>query len=149
MIERRCEAGITIAARHDFRFRPDLEADLPQRATVFGCCATGKKNSSAIDSRRQFGKDRVQTLGRGEAKIRSLQFSLLQNTKFRAGCIGYHFYQYPGGFRAAAFHPEDALIGFHDSYCRAGVPPPASLFIIWQRRQAMRLPYKCALQLSS
>jgi hypothetical protein len=33
---------------------------------------------------------------------------------------------------------------FHDSYCRAGAPPAASLFIIWQRRQAMRLPYKYA-----
>ena len=140
MIERRCEAGITVAARHDFRFRPDLEADLPQRATVFGCCAAGKENSSAIDLRRQFGKDRAQTLGRGEAKIRGLQFSLLQNPKFRAGCIGYSFYQYPGGFRAAAFHPEDALTGFHDSYCRAGAPPPAS-----KERQAMRLPYKYAL----
>jgi hypothetical protein len=37
--------------------------------------------------------------------------------KFRAGCIGYRFYQYPGGFRAAAFHPEDALTGFHDWLC--------------------------------
>ena len=117
MIEGRCEAGITVAARHDFRFRPDLAADLPQRATIFGRCATGKENSSAIDLSRQFGKDRAQTLGRGEAKIRGLQFSLLQNAKFRAGCIGYRFYQYPGGFRAAAFHPEDALTGFHDWLC--------------------------------
>src|SRR5216117_2275946 len=85
MIERRCEAGITVAARHYFRFRPDLEADLPQLATVFGCGATSKENSSAIDLPRQFGKDRAQTLGRGEAKIRGLQFSLLQNAKFRAG----------------------------------------------------------------
>ena len=63
MIERRCEAGITVAARHDFRFRPDLEADLPERGAVFGCCATGKENSSAIDLGRQVGKDRAQTLG--------------------------------------------------------------------------------------
>ena len=82
MIERRRESGIAVAARHDFRFRPDLEADLPQRVTVFGCCATGKENSSAIDLLRQFGKDRAQTVGRGESKIRGLQFSLLQNAKF-------------------------------------------------------------------
>src|SRR5439155_3571568 len=98
MIERRCEAGITVAARHDFRFRPDLEADLPKRATVFLRSATSKKYSSVIDLRRQFGKDRAQTLGRGEAKIRGLQFSLLQNAKFRAGRIGYSFYKHPGGF---------------------------------------------------
>ena len=122
MIESRREPGIAVAARHDFRFRPDLEADLPQRATVFGCCATGKENSSAIDLPRQLGKDRPQTLGRGEAKIRGLQFSLLQNVKFRAGCIGYRFYQYPGGFRAAAFHPEDALTGFHDWLCITVLP---------------------------
>ena len=34
------------------------------------------------------------------------------------GCrFGYGFDQYPGGFRAAAFHPEDALTGFHDWLC--------------------------------
>ena len=119
MIERRREAGIAVAARHDFRFRPDLEADLPKRATVFGCCAAGKENSSAIDLRRQFGKDRAQMLGRGEAKIRGLQFSLLQNAKFPTGiiptCRDYGFDKRPGGFRAAAFHSEDALTGFHDS----------------------------------
>src|SRR5512140_744580 len=123
MIERRREAGIAVAARHDFRFRPDLEADLPERATVFGCCATGKENSSAIDLRRQFGKDRAQTLGRGEAKIRALQFSLLQNAKFPPGITGpdYSFDKRPGGFRAAAFHSEDALTGFHDWLCLAGL----------------------------
>ena len=117
MIEPRCKARIAIATGHDFRFWPNLEADLSERATVFGCCATCKENSSAIDLRRQFGKDRAQTLRRGEAKIRGLQFSLLQNSKFRDGCIGYRFYQYPGGFRAAAFHPKDALTGFHDGLC--------------------------------
>ena len=121
MIERRREAGIAVAARHDFRFRPDLETDLPERATVFGCCATGKENSSAIDLRRQFGKDHTQTLGGGEAKIRGLQFSLLQNAKFPTGiiptCRDYSFDKCPGGFRAAAFHSEDALTGFHDWLC--------------------------------
>jgi hypothetical protein len=79
---------------------------LPERATVFGCCATGKENSSAIDLRRQFGKDHTQTLGGGEAKIRRLQFSLLQNAKFPTGITdpGYSFDKCPGGFRAAAFH---------------------------------------------
>ena len=116
MIERRREAGITVAARHDFRIRPDLEADLPERATVFACCATSKKNSSAIDFLWQLGKNRAQTLGRGEPKIRGRQFSLLENAKFRAGRIGCRFYQHPGRFRAAAFDPEDALNGFHIPY---------------------------------
>src|SRR6516162_5986344 len=123
MIERRREAGITIAARHDFRVRPDLEADSPQRATVFRCAATGKENSSAIDSLRQFGKDRTQTFGRGETKIRRVQFSVLENAKFATGITprlrGYSFDKRPGGLRAAAFHPEDALTGFHDWVCLA------------------------------
>ena len=118
MIERRREAGIAVAARHDFRFRPDLETDLPERGTVFGCCATGKENSSAIDLLRQFGKDRAQTLGCSEAKIRRLQFTLLQSAKFPTGiiptCRDYSFDQRPGGFRAAAFHTEDAFTVFHD-----------------------------------
>ena len=82
MIKRGREAGITVAARHDFRVRPNIEADLPERATVFICSAAGKKNSRAIDLFRQFGKDRAQTLSRGESKIRGLQFSLLENAKF-------------------------------------------------------------------
>ena len=31
MIERRRQTGIAVAASHDFRVWPDLEADLPQR----------------------------------------------------------------------------------------------------------------------
>jgi hypothetical protein len=89
---------------------------LPERAAVFLCCATGKKNGGAIDLRRQFGKDSTQTLGRCEPKIRRWQFSLLENPKFRAGRIGYSFDQRPRGFRATAFHPEDALNGFHVAY---------------------------------
>ena len=124
MIKRRREAGIAVAARHDFRFQPDLEADSPERVTVFGRCATGKENSSAIDLRRQFGKDRTQTFRRGEAKIRGLQFSLLQNAKFPTGITdpGYGFDQRPGGFRAAAFHSEDALTLFHDWLCLTVLP---------------------------
>jgi hypothetical protein len=34
--------------------------------------------------------------------------------KFGAECVRYGLDQHPGGFRAAAFHPEDALTGFHD-----------------------------------
>ena len=119
MIKCRREAGFAVAARHDFRFRPDLEADLPQRVTIFGCCATGKENSSAIDLLRQFGKDRAQTLGRREAKVRGLQFSLLQNAKFPTGIAdpGYGFDQRPGSFGTAAFHSEDALTGFHSWLC--------------------------------
>jgi hypothetical protein len=116
MIERRREARITVAARHDFRVRPDLKADSRQRATVFICAATGKENSSAIDLRRQFGKDGAQAFGRGEPKIRRVEFSLFENAKFTTGITdsGYGFNKRPGGFRAAAFHAEDAFTGFHD-----------------------------------
>ena len=96
---------------------------MSERATVFLRSATGKENSSAIDVYRQFGKDGAQTLGRGEAKIRGLQFSLLQNAKFPTGiiptCRDYGFDKRPGGFRAAAFHSEDALTVFHYWLCLA------------------------------
>src|SRR5437762_12554729 len=102
----------------DLRVRPDLKADLPQRATVFLCCTTGEKNSSAIDLLRQLGKDGAQAVGRSEPKIRGLQFSLLQDAKFPTGiiptCRDYSCDQCPGGFRTAAFHSEDALTVFHD-----------------------------------
>jgi hypothetical protein len=124
MIERRCEAGITVAARRDFRVRPDLKANSFERAPVFLCCATGKVNSSAIDLLRQFAKERAQTFGCGEAKIRRLQFSVVENAKITTGITprlrGYSFNQHPGGFRAAAFHPENALTGFHDWVCITG-----------------------------
>jgi hypothetical protein len=92
---------------------------LPQRGAVFCCAATGKENSSAIDLRRQFGKDPAQTFGRGEPKIGRVQFSVLENAKFTTGIAdpGCSFDKHPGGFRAAAFHPEDALTGFHDWVC--------------------------------
>ena len=57
MIKRRREAGITVAARHDFRVWPDLKTDFSEHATVFLRCATRKENSRAIDLLRQFGKD--------------------------------------------------------------------------------------------
>jgi hypothetical protein len=39
---------------------------------------------------------------------------LTENAEFGAECVRYGLDQHPGGFRAAAFHPEDALTGFHD-----------------------------------
>src|SRR5215475_14966285 len=75
---------IAVAACHNFGVWPDLETDLPERATVFLGCTTRKENSGAIDVRRQLGKNPAQTLGRGKPKIRRRQFSLLQNAKFGA-----------------------------------------------------------------
>jgi hypothetical protein len=97
---------------------------LPKSATVFLGCATGKENASAIDFLWQLGKDRAQTLGRGEAKIRGRQFSVLQNAKFptEVTVLGYGFYQHPGGFRSAAFDPENAFTGFHDWVCITAFP---------------------------
>jgi len=49
-----------------------------------------------------------------------VQFSVLENAKFFTTGIadpGHSFDKRPGGFRAAAFHPEDALTGFHDWVC--------------------------------
>ena len=143
-VERRREAGITIAARNDLGVRPDLEADSPERVTVFRCAATGKKNSSSIDLRRQFGKDRAQTIGRGEPKIRRWQFSVLENAKFPTGITGpgYSFDQRPGGFRAAAFYPEDALTGFHDWLCLAASNAIGKRgYTVWVRRAEDCPPY--------
>ena len=122
MIERRREAGITVAARHDFRVWPDLKTDFSEHATVFLGCATRKENSRAIDLLRQFSKDRAQTLGCSEPKIRWRQFSPIENAKFGAGCVRYGLDHCPGGFRSAAFNPEDALTGFHDSLCITALP---------------------------
>jgi hypothetical protein len=115
MIERRCEAGVAVAARNDFSIWPDLETDFLERTAIFLCGATGKENSGAINLLWQLSKNHAQTLGRREAKIRWGQFSLVDDVKFPAGITdpGYRFYEYPGGFRAAAFDPENALAGFH------------------------------------
>ena len=118
MIQRRGEAGSAIAARHDFRLRPDLETDSPQPVAVFRCSATRQENPSAINLLWQFPKNCPQTLGCGEAKIRRLQFSLLEDAKLPIGIIPtwrrYSFDQGPCGFGTAAFYSEDALTGFHD-----------------------------------
>jgi hypothetical protein len=117
MIERRCEAGVAVAARNDFSVWPYLETDLLERTAIFLCAATGKENSGAINLLWQFRKNHAQTLGRREAKIRWGQFSLVDHVKLPAGITprlrGYRLYEYPGGFRAAAFDTENPLTGFH------------------------------------
>jgi hypothetical protein len=117
MIERCCQAGVTVATRNDFSIWPDLETDLLERTAIFLCAATGKENSSPINLLWQLRKNHAQTLGRREAKIRRGQFSLVDHVKLPTRiiptCRGYRFYEYPGGFRAAAFDPENALAGFH------------------------------------
>lgn len=115
MIKRRRQSRGAVTACHNFGVWPDAEAELSERATILFGCATRKKNSRAIDLLWQFAKDGSQTVSRGEPKIRWRQFSLLENAKFRTGCVPYDLNQCPGGFRSAAFNPEDALNGFHDS----------------------------------
>ena len=119
MIKRRRQSRVAVAACHNFGVSPDAETDLSECATVLLGCATCKENSRAIDLLWQFSKDDPQTVGRGEPKIRWRQFSLLENAKFRTRCVGYYLNQCPGGFRSAAFNPEDALNGFHDLLCLA------------------------------
>jgi hypothetical protein len=115
MIQRRSQSRLTVTASHNFGVWPDLETDFSKQATIFPGSATREENSGAIDLFRQFGKDGSQALGRGEPKIRWRQLSLIENAKFRAGRASYSLDQCPGGFRSAAFNPEDALTGFHDS----------------------------------
>src|SRR5437016_2703849 len=117
-------ASIAIAAGHDFHVWPDLKTHSFDRTAILLCTATSKENSRAIDLLWQLSKDRTQTLGRREPEIRRRQFSPIENAKFPAGIIdpAYSFYQRPGGLRAAAFHPEDALTGFHDCLSLALFP---------------------------
>jgi hypothetical protein len=121
MIEGRCEPRVTVTARNDFGVWPDLQTDLLEQPAVSFGAATGKENSRAIDLLWQLREDRVQTLGCGEPEIRRRQFSLVDYAKLAAGCIRscHSFYENPGGFRAAAFDPEDALSGFHCFLCLA------------------------------
>src|SRR6266487_5976941 len=79
MIERRCEAGVAVAARNDFSIWPDLETDFLERTAIFLCGATGKENSGAINLLWQLRKNHAQTLGRREAKFRWGQFSLVNH----------------------------------------------------------------------
>ncbi|PYI41552.1 MAG: hypothetical protein DMF12_09960 [Verrucomicrobia bacterium] len=119
MIEGRCEPRVAIAARNDFGVWPNLETDLLERTAIFLSAATGKENSRAIDLLWQLSKNRAQTIGCGEPEIRWGQFSVVDNAKFAARCIhsSHSFRKHPGGFRAAALDPEDALAGFHHFLC--------------------------------
>src|SRR4030095_14512098 len=114
MIESRGQPRLAVTGCDDLGVWPDLERNLSSRAAILIRCATRKENSSAIDLLRQFGKDGPQTFGRREPKIRWRQFSLTENAEFGAECVHHSLGQYPCGFRAAAFHPEDALTRFHD-----------------------------------
>jgi len=111
MIEGGCQARVAVAARHDFGVWQYLETDLLERAAIFLCGATGKKNSSAINLLWQLRENCAQTFGRGKPEIRWRHFALIDDAKFRTGHFGY--YEHPGGFRTATFHPEDALAGLH------------------------------------
>src|SRR5437899_9539435 len=79
VLERCGQTRITVAAGDDFRVGPDIEADFSQRAPVFLCSAAGEENPRAADFLRQLAKNRAQTLGRGEPKIRRWQFSLFED----------------------------------------------------------------------
>jgi hypothetical protein len=117
MSKRRRQPRLTITARGDCRFWPNPKADFLEQPPILLGAATGEENSRAINLLWQLRKNHAQTLGRREAKIRWGQFSLVDHVKFPAGiiptCRDYGFYEYPGGFRAATFDPENALAGFH------------------------------------
>ena len=115
MLKRRRQTGLTVTASDDSRFWPNPKADFLEQPPILLGAATGEENSGAINLLWQLSKNHVQTLGRREAKIRWGQFSLVDDVKFPAGITdpGYRFYEYPGGFRAAAFDTENTLTGFH------------------------------------
>jgi hypothetical protein len=117
MVKRRRQTGLTVTTRNDFSIWPDLETDFLEQPPILLGAATGEENSRAINLLWQLRKNHAQTLGRREAKIRWGQFSLVDHVKLPGGiiptCRDYRFYEYPGGFRAATFDPENALAGFH------------------------------------
>ena len=121
VLERCGQTRITVAAGDDFGIGPDIEANFSQRMPVFLCSAAGEENPRAANFLRQLGENRAQTLGRGEPKIRRRQFSVFEDVPLRArvNAPGHSFNEHPGGFGSAAFNPEDALTGFHDSLCLA------------------------------
>jgi hypothetical protein len=85
MVEGRREAGITIAARHDFRIWPNVSANECERLAIFLGATTGKKNSRAIDLSWQPGKNFAQTFRGCQAQIGRRQLSLIENHPLRAG----------------------------------------------------------------
>ena len=121
MVEGRREAGITIAARHDFRIWPNVSANECERLAIFLGATTGKKNSRAIDLSWQPGKNFAQTFRSCEAQIRRRQLSLIENSEFCASVTtrSHRLHQHPGGFCSASFDAENALAGFHALLCLA------------------------------
>ena len=142
MIKRRRQSRLAIAPCHDFGVWPDLKTDFSERATVLLRRATRKENSSTIDLAWQFGKDGAKTLGCSEPKIRWWQFSLIENAKFGAGCVRYGLDQCPGGFGSAAFNPEDAITGFHNSLRIDALRGISKRGVITTRRGKARSPLR-------
>src|SRR5262249_42613623 len=145
MIKRCGQSRLAVAAGDDFGVWPDLETDFSEHATILGGSANRQGNSRAIDFLRQLSKEGSQTLGGSEPKIRWRQFSLIEDAKFGAGCARYGLDHYPGGFRSAAFNPENALTGFHDWLCLAafvanGKPGRDARAVASGRRSAPTLP---------
>ena len=114
MVEGRRQAGITIAARHNFRIWPNVSANERERSAIFLCAATGKKNSRAIDLFWQLGKNLAQTFRGCQAEIGRRQLPLIENSEFCAGVTAgrHRLHQHPGGFCSASFDAEDALAWF-------------------------------------
>jgi hypothetical protein len=100
-------AESAVAARRRFSLRPDLEADLPERSTVFGCPQPARKTPGAIDFRSAVRQGSHANSRGSEAKIRGLQSSLLQDAKFPTGsfgtCRGVRLRLTPSRLCAAAF----------------------------------------------
>lgn len=115
MVEGRREAGITIAARHNFRISPNVSANEREGLAIFLCATTGKKNSRAIDLPWQLGKNFAQTFRGRQAQIGRRQLSLIENSEFYSGVTAgrYRLYEHPGGFCSASFDAEDALACAH------------------------------------
>jgi hypothetical protein len=118
MVKRRRQTGLTVTASDDSRFWPNPQADFLEQPPILLGAATGEENSRPIDFRWQPRENLSQTFGRCQTQVRWGQFSLVDHVKFPGGiiptCLDYRFYEYPSGFRAAAFDPENALAGFHD-----------------------------------
>src|SRR5262249_43641560 len=106
MIKGRGHAGITIAARDDFRVWPNFSANERQRSAVFLGAATGKENSCTIDSFWQRSKNFAQAFWGCQAQIRRRQLTLIDNRPLRTGisASGTRSFEYhPCGFCSASF----------------------------------------------
>jgi hypothetical protein len=85
IVQGRRQAGITIAARHNFRIWPNVSANERERLAIFLGATTGKKNSRAIDFPWQSRKNFAQTFRGCQAQIGRRQLSLIENHPLRAG----------------------------------------------------------------